>query len=1005
MRINKQIDPLEKANKKAKKHNRKPGLPFINTNAGNVQQSIGMFNGSMADGGIGMCEQLSDDVLNDLASLPKLAGDEYYHIGNIVGDTDFKQEGFHITKDINQCVYIKDQKHPEARYLYKVKFNPKNGIYFEDETGGWRARDIAGMILYNLGEQDVDEAHKIKGKNISKDLLNYRGQLRSLQMNNVTSEKGFREIAKILNSCGYDFIQYINRFETDKGKETPTLIPLKTNLQYEIIYNFDKKENDNMNEILLEAKADEQKLIDFAGEDLANRFFALKKMNRLKSPYNDLYYWLKKDVVDLEDFINDLESEKSATQQRKEDKQGAKVVYEDENGKVYEITTYDAAKYYGKGTKWCISGNYPGEENRGQELFWHYIEREFLRNNAYYFAIENDGTKYAILIDKNNKVKSIWNAEDTAIVVDPKFEEDIADSKLLKNFLNKDVGLKTLKEFKIGFESDPIFLLNEEEYAKYKDKIPLLDDWWWLRSPGISSDRAIVVYDDGYTDAYGREVDYYYKAIRPAIKIPNLDVDIGSVITLGDFDFVVIDKDLAIAKEYISKGKFDKNSNDYETSSVRKFLLSAYSEFAKDFAKYQKKADESLNEVKTKMNEEYDVYNVTTLEDVIDGMIDNASEESIDKTIKLYNKIMRFFGKKANGDHYDEIFVCIDSDWTYDPESYVDVEAFDMEKKPSPIKDIRLYQFGLNNLLVEEFNGHIFIYTDSENTLYDYLRMVDDYNNGELDDKSSEFDFEKEDNEALNEKELDEDFDNMYDWLIDSLIGMYPVTMSSGHGTEKNFVPFESLEAAKEYCEDHNWKYLDENEFEWELEIKDKIENKDQAMRYFNRYIKPYDESGYFSENESLNENKKFYDMPYTVGSSENEFRTYYDEDDNELVDVKIDIDDGEVTIEKFYDKKLEDNMIPHYDTVDEFENHLSEIMNMDECLNKSTNEAVSGKYSDKFRRLVDKGRKEEDVALVSEVANKVLDYLPEEDAEDLWKDKDFDEVEAKFVLDEGLFE
>lgn len=468
MRINKQIDPLEKA----KKHNRKPGLPFINTDAGNVQQSIGMFNGSMADGGIGMCEQLNDDVLNDLASLPKLANDEYYHIGNIVGDTDFKQEGFHITKDINQCVYIKDQKHPEARYLYKVKFTPKNGIYFEDETGGWRARDIAGMILYNLGEQDVDEAHKIKGKNISKDLLNYRGQLRSLQMNNVTSEKGFREIAKILNDCGYDFIQYINKFETDEGKETPTIIPLKTNLQYEIIYDF----------------------------------------------------------------------------------------------------------------------------------------------------------------GKNN------------------------------------------------------------------------------------------------------------------------------------------------------------------------------------------------NEVKTKMNEEYNVYNVTTLEDVIDGMIDNASEESIDKTLKLYNKIMRFFGKKANGDHYDEVSVYVDSDWTYDPESYVDVEAFDMEKKPSPIKDIRLYQFGLTYLLVEEFNDNIFIYTDSEDTLYDYLRIVDDYNNGELDNKPSEFnfDFEEEDNEALNEEE---------------------------------------------------------------------------------------------------------------------------------------------------------------------------------------ENEAVSGKYSDRFRRLVDKGRKEEDVTLVSEVANKVLDYLPEQDAEDLWKDKDFDEVEAKFVLDEGLFD
>lgn len=39
---------------------------------------------------------------------------------------------------------------------------------------------------------------------------------------------------------------------------------------------------------LNEAKADTQKLIDFAGEDLANRFLAVK--NRLKAPENDLYY-------------------------------------------------------------------------------------------------------------------------------------------------------------------------------------------------------------------------------------------------------------------------------------------------------------------------------------------------------------------------------------------------------------------------------------------------------------------------------------------------------------------------------------------------------------------------------------------------------------------------------------------------------------------------------------------------------------------------------------------
>ena len=47
--------------------------------------------------------------------------------------------------------------------------------------------------------------------------------------------------------------------------------------------------------ILNEAKADKQKLIDFAGPDLAARFEANKK--KLKAPENDLYYWIKNKTV------------------------------------------------------------------------------------------------------------------------------------------------------------------------------------------------------------------------------------------------------------------------------------------------------------------------------------------------------------------------------------------------------------------------------------------------------------------------------------------------------------------------------------------------------------------------------------------------------------------------------------------------------------------------------------------------------------------------------------
>ena len=44
--------------------------------------------------------------------------------------------------------------------------------------------------------------------------------------------------------------------------------------------------------LLKESKEDQQKLIDFVGEDYADLFLKLKP--RMKSPENDIYFWIKK---------------------------------------------------------------------------------------------------------------------------------------------------------------------------------------------------------------------------------------------------------------------------------------------------------------------------------------------------------------------------------------------------------------------------------------------------------------------------------------------------------------------------------------------------------------------------------------------------------------------------------------------------------------------------------------------------------------------------------------
>lgn len=47
----------------------------------------------------------------------------------------------------------------------------------------------------------------------------------------------------------------------------------------------------------------------------------------------------------------------------------------------------------------------------------------------------------------------------------------------------------------------------------------------------------------------------------------------------------------------------------------------------------------------------------------------------------------------------------------------------------------------------------------------------------------------------------------------------YVITMSSGGGTVRDFMTLPSFQEAFEICEGYGWAFMDENEFEWELEI------------------------------------------------------------------------------------------------------------------------------------------------------------------------------------------
>lgn len=162
-------------------------------------------------------------------------------------------------------------------------------------------------------------------------------------------------------------------------------------------------------EHLNESKADEQKLIDFVGEETAKQYLKLKP--RMEQPFNDLYWWIKEgSPQELKDYVDWLTKTKSKSQVEREAKQGAKLLYNKNGWKIYRIDTYEAATYYGKNTKWCISGNYPGSEGQGQTYFDDY------KNNGvidYYFIISPDNHKWCYLHTEDDFEDSVlWNEVD-----------------------------------------------------------------------------------------------------------------------------------------------------------------------------------------------------------------------------------------------------------------------------------------------------------------------------------------------------------------------------------------------------------------------------------------------------------------------------------------------------------------------------------------------------------------------------------------------------------------
>lgn len=145
-----------------------------------------------------------------------------------------------------------------------------------------------------------------------------------------------------------------------------------------------------------------------------------------------------------------------------------------------------------------------------------------------------------------------------------------------------------LKERYSISNTDPIYLLSDEEYRYYKKGVPLIPTRWWLRSTGYNSDYAEVIGTNGSIDSDGYSVTNDYNAVRPVLNLEYLKSKLNSTYGVVPDGFpyrftwagvtwrTLEENKIAIAEMPIFYSEFDGESNNYESSFIRNKLLQWY---------------------------------------------------------------------------------------------------------------------------------------------------------------------------------------------------------------------------------------------------------------------------------------------------------------------------------------------------------------------------------------------------------------------------------------------
>ena len=118
-------------------------------------------------------------------------------------------------------------------------------------------------------------------------------------------------------------------------------------------------------------------------------------------------------------------------------------------------------------------------------------------------------------------------------------------------------------------------------------------------------------------------------------------------------------------------------------------------------------------------------YDFTTVGDVLEGMVNNADEKTIDSDIRLFKQI----AKKLGIADMDDVVVYVDEEYLYHPSQYTDLSYLALDHiSDNDIRDCVAYNCGGIDFFVQNKNGLTFLFFRSEDDGEEYLELVDEIN-------------------------------------------------------------------------------------------------------------------------------------------------------------------------------------------------------------------------------------------------------------------------------------